>query len=183
MYYFFIAPKILPNQQERRNQAEKKSVVEKSSSISGMAGDESKSSGDVLDGTETEKVSPTRIVKSLDLAVSESSTIAVETKKYEITLAANLAVPLEWSLKDYADRSKKGLQKPLNLIPQTTATCLAIQPLDNNVKLDWIESGWILEGDLSELNLTSPNSKQRSLVFHKDVGDNLRVFKKFTFIF
>lgn len=181
VYYFFVAPKILPNQQERRNQAEKKSLVEKSSSISDMAGEESKSSGDVLDGTEAEKVSPTRIVKSLDLAISESSTIAVQTKKYEIILAANLAVPLEWSLKDYADRSKKGLQKPLNLIPQTTATCLAIQPLDNNVKLDWIESGWIFEGDLSELNITSPNPKQRSLVFHKDVGDNLRVFKKFTF--
>ena len=86
VYYFFVAPKILPNQQERRNQAEKKSLVEKSSSISNMAGEESKSSRDVLDGTEAEKVSPTRIVKSLDLAISESSTIAVQPKKYEIRL-------------------------------------------------------------------------------------------------
>ena len=117
------------------------------------------------------------------MAASQGPTIDVETQKYEISLATTLAVPLEWSLKDYSDRSKKDSRKPLNLIPRTIATCLSIQPLDNNIKLDWIESDWTLEDDLSRINLTSPNSKPQSLTFHKDVGENLRVFKKFTFYY
>ena len=179
VYYVFIADKILPNQQERRKQGERKTVVDKSSTIPDMTDEEFKSSGDMLGNTEVEKVSPTRVAKSLELAASQSPTIDVETQKYEISLATTLAVPLEWSLKDYSDRSKKDSRKPLNLIPRTIATCLSIQPLDNNIKLDWIESDWTLEDDLSRINLTSPNSKPQSLTFHKDVGENLRVFKKY----
>ena len=183
VYYVFIADKILPNQQERRKQGERKTVVDKSSTIPDMTDEEFKSSGDMLGNTEVEKVSPTRVAKSLELAASQSPTIDVETQKYEISLATTLAVPLEWSLKDYSDRSKKDSRKPLNLIPRTIATCLSIQPLDNNIKLDWIESDWTLEDDLSRINLTSTNSKPQSLTFHKDVGENLRVFKKFTFYY
>ena len=178
VYYVFIADKILPNQQERRKQGERKTVVDKSSTMPDMTDEEFKSSGDMLGNTEVEKVSPTRVAKSLELAASQGPTIDVETQKYEISLATTLAVPLEWSLKDYSDRSKKDSRKPLNLIPRTIATCLSIQPLDNNIKLDWIEADWTLEDDLSGITLTSPNSKPQSLTFHKDVGENLRVFKK-----
>ena len=143
----FIADKILPNQQERRKQGERKTVVDKSSTIPDMTDEEFKSSGDMLGNTEVEKVSPTGVAKSLELAASQSPTIDVETQKYEISLATTLAVPLEWSLKDYSDRSKKDSRKPLNLIPRTIATCLSIQPLDNNIKLDWIESDWTLGDD------------------------------------
>ena len=168
VYYRFIAPNILPNQQEKRKQEERKAVVDKSSDDRG-------------NDMEVGKMSSTHTEKSLGLAASRSAAIGVETEKYKISLAATLAVPLEWSLKNYPDRSKKDQQKPLNLIPRTTITCLSIQPLDNNMKLDWIESSWVLEGANSEINLTSPNSKSQSLTFHRDVGDDLRVFKKFTF--
>ena len=179
VYYFFIAPIILPNQQEKRKQAERKTVVDKSSSTPKMTNEEFKSPDDIV--TEGEKVSSTHTEKSLGLAASKSATIGVETEKYKIRLATTLAVPLEWSLKDYPDRSKDQ-QEPLNLIPRTTVTCLSIQPLDNNMKLDWIESNWAVKGDFSDIKLTPRNSKQ-SLTFYRDVGDVLRVFKKFTFYY
>ncbi|HIO46033.1 TPA: membrane protein insertase YidC [Candidatus Poribacteria bacterium] len=179
VYYFFIAPIILPNQQEKRKQAERKTVVDKSSSTPKMTNEEFKSPDDIV--TEGEKVSSTHTEKSLGLAASKSATIGVETEKYKIRLATTLAVPLEWSLKDYPDRSKDQ-QEPLNLIPRTTVTCLSIQPLDNNMKLDWIESNWAVKGDFSDIKLTPRNSKQ-SLTFYRDVGDALRVFKKFTFYY
>ena len=179
VYYFFIAPIILPNQQEKRKQAERKTVVDKSSSTPKMTNEEFKSPDDIV--TEGEKVSSTHTEKSLGLAASKSTTIGVETEKYKIRLATTLAVPLEWSLKDYPDRSKDQ-QEPLNLIPRTTVTCLSIQPLDNNMKLDWIESNWAVKGDFSDIKLTPRNSKQ-SLTFYRDVGDVLRVFKKFTFYY
>ncbi len=135
----------------------------------------SSSSGETVDTTQSDQVEvPSRSRQP----VRESETVQVETGKYHIMFSVGrFAYAHEWALKGYPDRS--GLHGSLfNLIPETAQNCLSVHFLNPGLTVDAMDTFW--QADKMELILTHQNP-QDTLTFSKQIGDNLRVLKKFTF--
>ena len=110
--------------------------------------------------------------------VRESQTVQVDTGKYYIIFSVGrFAYAHKWMLKEYPDRS--GVDESLfNLIPETAQNCLSVHFLNQDLTNDAIDTFW--ETDKVELVLTD-RKPQDTLTFSKQIGENLRVLKKFTF--
>lgn len=110
--------------------------------------------------------------------VRESETVQVETGKYHIIFSVGrFAYAHEWALKKYPNRS--GMDESLfNLIPETAQNCLSVHFLNQDLTADAMDTFW--QTDKTEIILTDQNP-QDTLTFSKQIGDALRVLKKFTF--
>ena len=65
-----------------------------------------------------------------------------------------------------------------NLIPETAQNCLSVHFLSQELTADAMDTFW--QTDKTELILTDRNP-QDTLTFSKQIGDALKVLKKFTF--
>ena len=112
--------------------------------------------------------------------VRESETIRVETGKYDIMFSVGrFAYAHKWALKEYPDRS--GVSESLfNLIPETAQNCLSIHFFNQDLTVDAMDTFW--KTDKMELVLTDQNP-QDTLTFSKQIGEDLKVLKKFTFYY
>ena len=110
--------------------------------------------------------------------VRASKTVHVETGNYHIVFSVGrFAYAHEWRLKEYPDRS--GVGEPLfNVIPETAQNCLAVHFLNENLTNKATNTFW--ETDKTELVLTDQNP-QDTLTFSKQIREELRILKKFTF--
>ena len=110
--------------------------------------------------------------------VRESETVHVETGKYHIMFSVGrFAYVHKWILKEYPDRSGVG-ELLFNLIPETAQNCLSVHFLNQDLTDDAMDTFW--NADKMELVLTDRNP-QDTLTFSKQIGENLKVLKKFTF--
>ena len=71
-------------------------------------------------------------------------------------------------------------QSLFNLIPETAQNCLSVHFFNQNLTVDAMDTFW--EADKTELVLTDQNS-QDTLTFTKQIGENLKVLKQFTFYY
>ena len=110
--------------------------------------------------------------------VRESEMVHVETGKYDIVFSVGrFAYAHKWILKEYPDRS--GIdESSFNLIPETAQNCLSVHFFNQDLTHDAMDTFW--ETDKTQLLLTDRNP-QGTLTFSKQIGENLKVFKRFTF--
>ena len=107
-----------------------------------------------------------------------STEARVQTDQYDITFAVEPAIAKKWSLQAYQDRSNTG--ELLNLIPPTSLNWLALQFSHPQLQLDAMRSVWT--ADKTEVDLTGEASDvQDSITFTTQIGESLKVSKKFTF--
>ena len=153
-------------------------VTEQSRGTSPLSPEESLSSGEAtVDIRQPEQIeAPSRPRQP----VRENETVQVETGKYHITFSVGrFAYAHKWLLKEYPDRSDMG-EALYNLIPETAQNCLSIHFFNQNLVDDTIDTFW--EADKTELVLTNQNP-QDTLAFSKQIGENLKVIKQFTFYY
>ena len=151
-------------------------VTEQSRKVSPLSPDSPSSSGEVT--VDTVQSAPVEAPSRSRQPVRESETVQIETGKHHIIFSVGrFAYAHEWALKEYPDRS--GMDESLfNLIPETAQNCLSVHFFNQDLTADAIDTFW--ETDKTELILTDRNP-QDTLTFSKRIGENLRVFKKFTF--
>lgn len=148
-------------------------ATEQSREISSPSSDMPSSSGGVTDQS-VQVDAPSRPRQP----VRESKTVQVETSKYHIIFSVGrFAYAHEWRLKGYPDRSGTG-ESLFNLIPETAQNCLSVHFPNQDLTNNAIDTFW--ETDKTKLVLTDQNP-QDSLTFSKQIGEDLRVSKKFTF--
>ena len=150
-------------------------ATEQSREASPFSPDSSSSSEATIDPTQSAQVEePLRPRQP----VRESQTVQVETAKYHIIFSVGrFTYAHEWALKEYPDRS--GVGKSLfNLIPETAQNCLSVHFFNQGLTADAMDTFW--ETDRTGLILTDRNPRD-TLTFSKQIGENLRVLKKFTF--
>lgn len=110
--------------------------------------------------------------------VRENEIVQVDTGKYHIIFSVGrFAYAHQWMLKEYPDRSGMG-KLFFNLIPETAQNCLSMHFFNQGLANDAIDTFW--ETDKTELVLTDRNP-QDTLTFSKQIGENLKVLKRFTF--
>ena len=112
--------------------------------------------------------------------------VNVRTPTYNITFNERLAIAKKWELAEktekgtarFAERSNGPKDLPLNLIPETALSCLALQFADSKLHLDSINAKW--EADKSDIELADTEEKE-TLTFNTTIDDRLKVAKQFTF--
>ena len=112
--------------------------------------------------------------------------VNVRTPTYNVTFNEKLAIAKKWELVEktekgtlrFAERSNGTKDAPLNLIPETALSCLALQFGNSKLQLDSINAKW--EADKSDVELTNTQEKE-TLTFSTTIDDRLKVAKQFTF--